>query len=148
MLSVGKLFAVAAIIALIVGFISWPQPETGFYTITLKNRAYGFGVEYWAFSIGAIFAVLAAAYYWFPIVFTHALNSRMSNLHFWLSAFSAVGFLILAPGITFIARRGALVSEDYAVITTLVVAFLSLLFFLVGQAIFVINCFWSAFYSA
>jgi hypothetical protein len=106
MLSVGKLFAVAAIIALIVGFISWPQPETGFYTITLKNRAYGFGVEYWAFSLGAIFAVLAAAYYRFPIVFTHALNSRMSNLHFWLSAFSAVGFLILAPGITFIARHG------------------------------------------
>ena len=148
MLSVGKLFAVAAIIALIAGFISWPQPETGFYTITLKNRAYGFGAEYWAFSISAIFAVLAAAYYWFPIVFTHALNSRMSNLHFWLSAFSAVGFLVLAPGITFIARRGALVSEDYAVITTLAVAFLSLLFFLVGQAIFVINCLWSAFYSA
>src|SRR5256885_9119320 len=95
MLSVGKLFAVAAILALMLGFARWPSPGTGAYTITIRDRAYGFGPEYWAFTMGAVFAVFAAVYYWFPIVLP--LNSRMSNIHFWLSAFSACGFLIVEP---------------------------------------------------
>ena len=87
MLSVGKLFAVAAILALVVGFVRWSQ--TGFYTITIKNRAYGLGSEYWVFSIAAIFAVLAAAYYWLPILISLDLGHSVSLLHFWLSAISA-----------------------------------------------------------
>ena len=86
MLSVGKLFAVAAVLALAVGFVRWPQPQTGFYTITIKNRAYGLGSEYWVFSIAAIFAVLAAAYYWLPILISLDLGHSVSLLHFWLSA--------------------------------------------------------------
>jgi hypothetical protein len=97
MLSVGKLFAVAAILALIVGFISWPQPETGFYTITFRNRSYGFGSDYWAFSIGAIFAVLAASYRWLPSVFSLQLNGLVTHLHFWLSAISAFPFYWWCP---------------------------------------------------
>jgi hypothetical protein len=143
MLSVGKLFAIAAILALMLGFARWPS-GTGAYTITIKSRAYGFGPEYWAFTMGAIFAVFAAIYYWFPIVLP--LNSRMSNLHFWLSAFSAFGFLVLAPGIAFIGPRSVAMSQDHAVIATLVIAFLSLLVFLIAQTIFAVSCFWSAFH--
>jgi len=95
MISVGKLFAVAAILALVVGFVRWPQ--TGFYTITIKNRAYGLGSEYWAFAIAAIFALLAAAYYWLPILISLDLVHSVSLLHFCLSAISAFAFLLLLP---------------------------------------------------
>lgn len=53
MLSVGKLFAIAAIVALVLGFVRWPTFGTGFYAITIKNRVYGFGPDYWAFALTA-----------------------------------------------------------------------------------------------
>jgi hypothetical protein len=65
MYSVGKLFAIAAILTLVLGFARWPS-GTGVYSINFKNRGYGFGPDFWAFTVGAIFAVLAAVYLWFP----------------------------------------------------------------------------------
>src|ERR1700693_2537919 len=99
MASVGRLFAIAAILAMVLGFVRWPQPATGHLAVTVKNRAYGFSFDYWAFSLGAVLAVFAAVYYWFPVVFSRTLSERMSQLHFLLSALAAFGFLLLVPGL-------------------------------------------------
>jgi len=147
MLSVGKLFAIAAILALMIGFIRWPQPQTGFYTITIKNRAYGFGSDYWAFPIGAIFATLAAAYYWFPFVLSLNLGRFVSQLHFWLSAVSAFVFLFLAPAWqAFTPTRTAILGER-SFFAVLLMAAISALLFLLAQVIFVAACVWSGFYG-
>src|ERR1700722_12565312 len=98
MLSVGKLFSIAAIVVLILGLIRRPR-GTGFFAITIRNRSYGVSPDFWAFSIGAIFAVFAAVYYWFPIFFSRSLSSRISHLHFWLSTSAALAFLLLPPGL-------------------------------------------------
>jgi hypothetical protein len=144
MLPVGKLFAIAAILALMLGFARWPS-GTGVLTVNIKNRLYGFSPDYWAFTVGAIFAAFAAVYYWFPIVFSRSLSSRMSHIHFWLSALAAFGFLVLAPGLqAFSAPRSATASAGPTVIATLLIAILSELAFLVAQVIFVAGLFWNA----
>jgi cytochrome c oxidase subunit 1 len=140
---VGKLFGLAAILALILGIVRWPSLGAGVYTVTIKNRAYGFGQEYWAFSVGAVFAILAALYYWLPVLLPNSPSSRMSYLHFWLSAVAAIGFLLLAPGLrVFTAPRNGAASDKY-VIATLVVAGISALLFLAAQAIFIASCLWN-----
>lgn len=145
MLSVGKLFAVAAILALVVGFVPWPQPQTGFYTITIKNRAYGLGSEYWAFSIGAVFALLAAAYCWFPLVLSLRLGRFVSHLHFWLSAASAFASLLFLPvWDVFPSLRRTLISDERGSVAILVIAASSTLIFLLAQIIFAAACVWSA----
>jgi heme/copper-type cytochrome/quinol oxidase subunit 1 len=148
MLSVGKLFAVAAILALIVGFISWPQPETGFYTITFRNRSYGFGSDYWAFSIGAIFAVLAASYRWLPSVFSLQLNGLVTHLHFWLSAISAFAFLLVVPGWqAFASSRATALSGEQGSIAQFLVLTVATMLFLFAQVLFVGGCIWGILYS-
>jgi heme/copper-type cytochrome/quinol oxidase subunit 1 len=155
MLSVGKLFAIAAIAALVLGVARWPASGTGFNGITIKNRVYGFGPDTWAFSVGAIFALFAAFYYWFPILFSRSLGSRTSHLHFWLSALAAFGFLVLAPGLQALsARRDAAVSEgtltaagQRAMMAALIVLNISPLLFLLAQAIFLASLVWSATYA-
>ena len=138
MLSVRKLFAITAILALMVGFVRWPQPGTGFYTITIKNRAYGFGSDYWAFSIGAIFAMLAAAYYWFPVVLSLKLGDFVSHLHFWLSTISAFAFLLLLPGWqAFTSLRTTVLSGERGSLAILLIMTVSALLFLLAQTIFV-----------
>ena len=145
-MSVGKLFAITAILALMVGFVRWPQPETGFYAITIKNRAYGFGSDYWAFSIGAIFAILAAAYYWFPIVLSLKLGEFVSHLHFWLSSVSAFAFLVVPPVWNAFPslRQGGLITSERGQLAMLVIIAASTLLFLLAQIIFATACVWSA----
>ena len=145
MLSVGKLFAVAAILALVVGFVRWSQ--NGFYTITIKNRAYGLGSEYWAFPIAAIFAVLAAAYYWLPILISLDLGHSVSLLHFWLSAISAFAFLLLLPLWNGFTRLTNSMAEERGAVAILAIMVISTLLFLLAQVIFVVACVWSAFYG-
>ena len=147
MISVGKLFAVAAILALVVGFVRWPQPQTGFYTITIKNRAYGLGSEYWAFAIAAIFALLAAAYYWLPILISLDLVHSVSLLHFCLSAISAFAFLLLLPVWNAFTRLRNMMSEERGAVAILVIMVVSTLLFLLAQVIFVVACVWSVFYG-
>src|SRR5215469_1353247 len=146
MLSVGKLFAVAAILALLVGFVRWPQPQT-VYTITIKNRAYGLGSEYWAFPIAAIFALLAAAYYWLPILISLDLGHSVSLLHFSLSAISAFAFLLLLPVWNAFTRLRNVISEERGAVAILVIMVVSTLLFLLAQVIFVVACVWSVFYG-
>jgi hypothetical protein len=147
MLSVGKLFAVAAILALIVGFVPWPVEKTGLYTISIGNRAYGFSADYWAFSVGAVFAVLAALYYWLPFIFSLHLSVLASNLHFWLSAIPAFAILLLVPVWQTLARSTpSTASGERGAITIVVVSAVSILLFLVAQSIFLLNCVWSALY--
>jgi cytochrome c oxidase subunit 1 len=146
MLSVGKLFAIAAIVALVLGLARWPTFGTGFYAITIKNRLYGFGPDYWAFSVGAIFALFAASYYWFPIFFSRSMNSRISLLHFWLSALAAFAFLLLAPVIhALTSPRDTAVSNDRAMTIVLAIAVISAILFLVAQIVFMASFLWSAF---
>jgi len=145
MLSVRKLFAVAAILALVVGFVRWSQ--NGFYTITIKNRAYGLGSEYWAFPIAAIFAVLAAAYYWLPILISLDLGHSVSLLHFWLSAISAFAFLLLLPVWNGFTRLTNAMAEERGAVAILVIMVISTLLFLLAQVIFVVACVWRVFYG-
>jgi len=155
MRSAGKLFAIAAIAALVLGVAGWPASRTGFNSITIRNRVYGFGPETWAFSVGAIFALFAAFYYWFPILFSRSLGSRTSHLHFWLSALAAFGFLVLAPGLQALtAPRVAVVSErtltaagQRAMMAVLVVLNISPLLFVLAQAIFIASLVWIATYA-
>jgi heme/copper-type cytochrome/quinol oxidase subunit 1 len=148
MRSVGKLFAVAAILALVVGFVRWPLPQNGFYTITIKNRAYGLGSDYWAFPIGAVFAALAVAYYWLPLMLSLRLGEFVSHLHFWLSAVSAFAFLLLLPvWNAFPSLRRSFVSDERGSIAILVIAGVSTLLFLLAQIIFATACLWNAFSS-
>ncbi len=152
MLSVGKHFAIAAILAMLLGFVRWPQPATGFWAITIKNRAYGYGFDYWAFSWGAVFAAFAAFYYWFPAVFSRSLSERMTELHFWLSAVAAFGFLLLVPALSALtAPRAAAVSgttvpvrSEAEMTANLVIMLISSLLFLVAQGIFVATVCWEA----
>ncbi|PYU28535.1 MAG: hypothetical protein DMG32_02435 [Acidobacteria bacterium] len=146
MLSIGKLFAAAAIVMLLVGFIRWPVERVGVYTITIKNRAYGFSSDYWAFSVGAIFAVIAVAYYWISFVLSLRLGMLASNLHFWMSASAAVVVLVLLPAWETFSSR-SIVSDDRAALGVLAVTAVSILLFLIAQIIFIVNCIWSALYS-
>ena len=152
MLSVGKHFAIAAILAMLLGFVRWPQPATGFWAITIKNRAYGYGFDYWAFSWGAVFAAFAAFYYWFPAVFSRSLSERMTQVHFWFSALAAFGFLLLVPALSALtAPRAAAVSGAAVAVrsgaeatASLVIMLISSLLFLVAQGIFVATVCWEA----
>ena len=149
MLSVGKQFAIAAILAMLLGFVRWPQPATGFWAITIKNRAYGYGFDYWAFSWGAVFAAFAAFYYWFPVVFSRSLSDRMAQLHFWLSAVAGqFGFLLLVPALSALtAPRAAGVSgttvavrSEAEMTASLVIMLISSLLFLVAAGDFCSDC--------
>ena len=147
MLSVGKLFAIAAILALVVGFVPWSVEKTGAYTINIGNRAYGFSADYWAFSVGAVFALLAALYYWLPFVFSLHLSALASNLHFWLSAIPAFAVLLLIPVWQTLAKSTPSTAPgERGAITIVVVSAISILLFLVAQFVFLLNCLWSALY--
>jgi cytochrome c oxidase subunit I len=148
MYSVGKLFAIAAILVLVLGVFRWPPAGTGQYVINIKNRGYGFPLQYWAFTIGALLAAFAAVYYWFPILFSRTLRYRMSYLHFWFSALAAFGFLLLAPGLDAVAEpHGGAMTSQRAVIAVLVIAGISTLLFLAAQLVFVANVLWSVIYA-
>jgi len=140
---VGRLFAIAAILAMVLGFVRWPQPATGFWTITVKNRAYGLGWDYLAFSLGAFFALFAALYYWFPIVFSHTLSERMSQAHFSLSALAAASVLLLAPGLQALTTTRAAATRSDAAFASVVIILISCVLFLVAQGIFVTIVFWA-----
>ena len=144
MLSVGKHFAIAAILAMLLGFVRWPQPATGFWAITIKNRAYGYGFDYWAFSWGAVFAAFAAFYYWFPAVFSRSLSERMTQVHFWFSALAAFGFLLLVPALSALTAPRAAAVSGAAATASLVIMLISSLLFLVAQGIFVATVCWEA----
>jgi len=149
--SVGKLFAIAAIVAIVLGFVRWPQPATGFLAVTVKNRGYAFGYDYWGFSLGAVLAVLAATYYWFPVIFSRTLSERMGQLHFLLSTLATAGFLLLVPGLRALtAPRTAPVSgtalgtrSEAAMLASLVIIVISSVLFMVAQGIFVTTLFWA-----
>jgi cytochrome c oxidase subunit I len=133
-------------VALVLGVARWPTFGTGFYGITIKNRGYVFGPDYWAFSVGAIFALFSALYYWFPIFFSRSMNSRISLLHFWLSALAAFAFLLLAPVIhALTSPRDTAVSNDRAMTIVLAIAVISTILFLVAQIVFMASFLWSAF---
>jgi len=147
MLSVGKLFAIAAILALIAGFVPWPVEKTGVYTINVGNRAYGFSTDYWAFSVGAIFAVLATLYYWLPFFLSLHLSALASNLHFWLSAIPAFAVLLLIPvWQTLTPSTPSAGTGERGAIAVLLVTAVSVLLFLLAQFVFFVNCVWSALY--
>jgi cytochrome c oxidase subunit 1 len=113
-----------------------------------KNRGFSFPLHYWAFSIGAIFAVFAAIYYWFPILFSRSLGIWTSQLHFWLSALAVFGFLLLAPGLeALIAPRDTALSNQRAMMVVLGTAIISIILFLVAQIIFLAGFLWSAIYG-
>jgi hypothetical protein len=142
MLSVGKLFAFAAIVVLAIGFVPWPITRVGVYTITIKNVAYGFSSDYWAFSVGALFATLAALYYWLPFILSLNLSAPASHIHFWLSTISALAILLLVPGWqAFTTSRPA--SDERGTIAVLLVTAVSILLFLLAQLVFIAACVWS-----
>lgn len=142
MLSIGKLFAVAAILVLVVGFIPWPVEKVGVYTITIKNVAYGFSSDYWAFSVGALFATLAALYYWLPFILSLNLSAPASHIHFWLSTISALAILLLVPGWQALTNSRP-PSDERGTIAVLLVTAVSILLFLLAQLVFVAACVWS-----
>jgi cytochrome c oxidase subunit 1 len=145
MSSVGRLFAIAAILVLVLGVARWPTLGTAFYTFNIKNRGYGFGPDHYAFFLGAVFAFYAAVYYWFPLLSSRSLIVWTSHLHFWLSAVAAFGFLLLAPGIeALLAPQGLGSSSQRAIIAVLGVAIISTMLFLVAQFIFFASFFWTA----
>ena len=143
--AVGKLFAIAAIVVLAVGVSPWPTSAPGQYDVYIKDRYYVFSLDYWTVCVGAIFAVFAVVYYWFPIFFRRSLSTQASHLHFWFSAVAAFGFLLLAPGLQlFSMSRDTAVPSQRAMIATLVTAGISIILFLTAQLIFVVSFFWSA----
>ena len=74
-------------------------------------RAYDFGSDYWA--LGAMFAILAVAYYWSPVVLSLNLGHFASRLHIWLSFVSAFAFLLRLPSWqAFTTLRPTLLSTD------------------------------------
>jgi heme/copper-type cytochrome/quinol oxidase subunit 1 len=65
------------------------------------------------------------------------MNSRISLLHFWLSALAAFAFLLLAPVIhALTSPRDTAVSSDRAMTIVLVIAVISTILFLVAQIVF------------
>lgn len=153
MASVGRLFAIAAIVALVLGLLRWPRAVTTRYVITIGDRGYGLSLDYFAFFAAAIFTVCAAAYYWFPILFLRSLTGPVSvahSLHFWLSALGALGFLVLAPTFAeWSAAHGAHTfdpgaTKERGAIAGLVTMIVSVLLFLAAQAVFIFSLIRSA----
>src|SRR5712692_1622247 len=143
----GKLFAIAAILALLVGVLHWPDWEKGGYVFTMgrggtpgHDARVAVASEYSAFCAGAIFAVFAVIYYWFPILFSRSLSERVSQLHFWISTLAAFAFLFAPVVPTLFKGR----SERTLSTTVLIIAVLSSLFFLIAQVVFAVGLSWSA----
>jgi len=151
MLPAGKLFAIAAILALLVGVLRLPAWEKAGYAFTIgRSAAAGHDLrvaapaeEYWAFCVGAIFAVFAAIYYWFPLLFSRTINTQVSQLHFWMSTLAAFAFLF-APALQVMFKSW---SERAVSTVILAIAALSCLLFLIAQVIFVAGISWSAAYG-
>lgn len=142
--SAGKLFAIAAMAALVGSVVRWPWQGTGYHVIKLKEGLYSIGPDYWAVSIGAVFALFAALYHWFPILFSFSLSSRMSLLHFSLSAVAAIAFLVIGPWFQAVSSgRLRDLSTDHAMIIAPVAAIL----FLAAQLIFLANVILGAFFA-
>ena len=73
-LSVGKLFSVAAIVVFIPNLIRRPRGTEVFFAITIRNRSYGVSPDFWAFSIGAyVFAVFGGYLLLVPDIFSRVL---------------------------------------------------------------------------
>jgi hypothetical protein len=81
----------------------------------------------------------------------------MSQLHFWLSALAAFGFLLLVPVLTLLTAPPAAVvsgtavpvrSEVMMMTTRLVIMLVSSLLFFIAQAIFAATLCWAAIWKA
>ncbi len=101
-------------------------------------------------AMAGLFAVFAATYFWFPKMFGRMMNERLGRLHFWITLFGS--YAIFMPmhllGIAGHPRRYSdLTGVQYVAAMAPLQRFITLaaIVTIAGQAIFLVNLFWSMF---
>jgi cytochrome c oxidase subunit 1 len=101
-------------------------------------------------AMAGLFAVFAATYFWFPKMFGRMMNERLGKLHFWITLFGS--YAIFMPmhllGVAGHPRRySELTGVQYVAAMAPLQRFITLaaIVTIAGQAIFLVNLFWSMF---
>jgi cytochrome c oxidase subunit 1 len=99
--------------------------------------------------VSAVFAIFAAAYYWYPKMVGRMLSERLGMTHFWLTFVGVycIFMPMLLLGISGNPRRYAMLTSDFLVPLIPMHRFITLAALATGavQFVFVFNLIWSAF---
>jgi cytochrome c oxidase subunit 1 len=114
-LTTAMMFALAFISVFVTGGLSGiflAQPALDVY---LHSTYFVVAHFHMVMGVAAIFAILAATYYWFPKMFGRMLDERMGMVHFWLTFVGS--YCIFMPmhflGLSGNPRRYAQLSDDF-----------------------------------
>src|SRR5260221_5251507 len=142
------LFSVGFVSLFITGGLTGPMLAQPALNLYLHDTYFVVGHFHLIMAMAGTFALFAATYFWFPRMFGRMMNERLGRLHFWITLFGAYATFVPMHllGIAGHPRRYSdLSGVQYVAAMAPLQKFITLaaIVTLAGQAIFLVNLFWS-----
>ncbi len=142
------LFSVGFVSLFIAGGLTGPMLAQPALDIYLHDTYFVVAHFHLIMAMAGLFAVFAATYFWFPIMFGRVMNERLGKLHFWTTFLGA--YAIFMPmhllGAAGHPRRyselnGVLYVQALAPLQKFITV--AAIITICGQLLFIVNFFWS-----